>query len=460
MVIQNSSPTGVRQRCPKDGADDPPIHYEGPLSEIVLNVPAPVIESRDGFDHITLPGHPDLMVPGNPQIPSYTVTIDFPPLMMVQSVTLAERSAPQVVPDLDLPPIAIVIPDGISQPEPPPPPLATVWPEPEFAWETRNNADGSTRLFLTVYPVRYDAGPRVAQITSRWQFNIDSAESSVSIASIDLSQREYAAGDPISAAVELFNAQLVPSDVQITAELHSDDGTPLAQPVSRVLRGLTSWATWQHEWDELELPPGSYTLDLTVEDSQQGIVLDRETAEITLAPAGRLLNLAVEPRGFHLGDSVHFSGIFENTGTTSLDGTITFVVQDAEGQIEHTIETPFSDLGAGQSLRIASTWTATLVPRNTVVLAYAETSGGDAAARTAADWRDAPMLWSREAIRIEGDDVVLAWPSVTGRTYTVLASPDLRTPMPVASDLPATPPMNTLAIPFDSRMRFFFVREN
>ena len=449
--------------APRDNGD-PRQHFEGPLAEITLDVPAPTVESRDDLEHISIPGQPNLLVPGNPSVPSYTVTIDFPALTPVQSVALAERSAPGSLTDLDLPPVAAHIPDGETPAQPPPPGAGPIWPDPEFEWDIRNNPDGSTRLFITVYPVQYNADARIAQVTSSWRFDIDWAESPVSITSIEPSKAEFAPGDTGSATVEIYNGQATPADVKVTAQLRSDDHTAIGDAVSRELRGLATWGTWQHQWDGTGIPPGTYTLEFTVEDAQQQTVLDREQVLINVAgAAGQLLDLAMAPRAFHLGDNVQFSGQIENTGHTDLSGTVIFLVQSAAGQTAHSLETPFTDLAPDESLPVAITWSASLVPRDTTILAYAEFNGGVTATSVVADWRDAPLLWAREAIRFEGGNVVLSWPSVAGRSYTVFATPDLGISSPptrVASDLPATPPLNTYPLPNDGPRRFFFVEEN
>lgn len=111
--------------------------------------------------------------------------------------------------------------------------------------------------------------------------------------------------------------------------------------------------------------------------------------------------------------------------------------------------------------RIETTWqNVTLVPRDTVVMAYVEYSGSVTAVSVAADWHSAPLLW--EAVRVSSNEVTLSWPSVAGRTYEILATPDLLStpPAPRASGILSTPPRNTYDDSAGGGPLFYQVRES
>lgn len=121
----------------------------------------------------------------------------------------------------------------------------------------------------------------------------------------------------------------------------------------------------------------------------------------------------------------------------------------------------FSTLAAGSRFNCEAVYTnASLTPRDCQVIVYAQFGGQTTALMVGADWHDAPLRWD-SAVLTDGQ-VQLRWPSVAGRTYTIEFTPVLGTPFTtLLSNLPATPPQNTvtLTVAPDSS-GFFRLRED
>ncbi len=433
----------------------------GPLSEIIVAVPAYERESTGGVDHVSIPGQNSLLIPGYPVVPTYTVMADFPRCYQVQSVTLTDQAAAQEIAQLNLPPLTPHALGDVTSSNPLPPGPSNWWPEITHGWDLRNHADGSSALHLTVYPFTYNTNTSQGRFVSNYTFAVDYTVSPVTIAGIAPNKPDYRPGDTVEVEITLLNTNQQPVDVHLQTRVTGDGGSEVVQPSVRVLRSLRGWGTWQFHWDTTGVEPGTYRLELEAQDGQ-GLLFDRECTTIDIGgAAGRIGNVGVEPSPFGLGDDVTLMARFDNTGYTALSGEIVILVQDAQGQQVAVFRGEFDDLGAGQCYAFSPIWqNAQLVPRNAQITAYATFDGTTTAMSIAADWQYAPLTWHSPSVA--GTNVIVRWPSVAGRLYAISATTNLVDEpfTPIATGIEATPPENAYTVTVHRAGLFYRVSES
>jgi hypothetical protein len=214
------------------------------------------------------------------------------------------------------------------------------------------------------------------------------------------------------------------------------------------------------EWDSSGKPGGPYTLEVIARDSE-GRMLDQAAAEFEIGHAqGHIAQFQLTPRDFQYGDDVNLSAILANTGSIALDGTLIVAIQDAAGNHVAEFRRQFAGVPPGSLFRFDTIWPkATLLPRNCRALIYAQYGGQTTAMFAGIDPSDIPLRW--ESIESSDGAILLRWASVAGRTYSIEFTPSLSAPFePVLSDLPATPPINTVLDTLDNPAGFYRLREH
>jgi hypothetical protein len=281
-----------------------------------------------------------------------------------------------------------------------------------------------------------------ARFFTNYLFGIDYTTSRVEIVRLNTDRSVYPTGAVVRADLYLRNTSQTPTDVTLAAWVRSNLGHRTNQLAAPKLTQLNGAGWTRLEWDSSSQPGGMYRLEVVARDAQ-GQLLDDAATEFEIGRAeGKIAAFELKPRDYQLGDNVDMSATFANTGSKVLSGTIIIALQDALGAPVVEFRREFAGLMPGSFARFETTWTnVTLAPRNCRALVYAQYGGQTTALLVGADGLEMPLRWDYASAA--NGTVALRWYSVAGRHYTVLSTPDLNQAFtPLATGLPATPPLN------------------
>jgi hypothetical protein len=314
-----------------------------------------------GLDHVHIPGGGKTLEPDQPQVPLYTVAVDYAPGYQVQDVTLTQRSAPSTTTGLNLPLVSgDRAGDGPYAAGSTAEPASPGWyPQEDYGWQVVPRGDGSTTLKITVFPFRYNPDTTNVEFYPDWTFGIDYVSSTVEIDLLATDQPAYAQGDEVMVDLWLNNPEEA-KDLIVEAVVKAEGSDEVLNGLLlRSLTNLAGPATFSSRWDSGSAEPGYYVVEAAIRDSDSQ-VLDHETQSFRLGiAAGEITTFAATPSLFDVGDTIDISLVFENTGTLPLTGTATIQVLDEQGEQVQQFDHALAGLAAGGSLRFDDAWDTT-----------------------------------------------------------------------------------------------------
>lgn len=133
-----------------------------PLSSLDVTIPDYTVSTREGLDYVEIPNGSLVLEEDKPQTPSYAVTVDYASGYKVQAVSLDTRSGLSSSSGLSLP--KTVMDWASSSTALARAPADAGWfPAKDYDWHVLDNADGSSRLVVTLYPFFYNAATTEAK---------------------------------------------------------------------------------------------------------------------------------------------------------------------------------------------------------------------------------------------------------------------------------------------------------
>ena len=343
-------------------AQDPPAFLE-------VVVPDYQVTTTDGQDYVEIPGGGLLLVEGQPQVPLYTVSLDYPPGVTIQDVRLANRSGLTAATGLNIPPVTRIVRSlregsGTS---------GDGWyPAADYEWQAFQNPEGTTTLVITLYPFYCNPLTTDVQFYQSYAFDIVYASSRVEVTALQTNQAVYPQGAPVLVHLALDSAG-EPQDVFVNAAIKRyGSHEVVAGMLLSTLYRLAGPASFDLRWDSAGFEPDCYYAEVTLQDGV-GTVLDRETAMLTLGVASaEIAHLSATPAHFAVGDSIHISLVVSNTGTITLSGTATIQVRDGQGEVIREFGHDIPALEPGHAIPLEDTWDTSAAAKGAYVIsAYA-----------------------------------------------------------------------------------------
>lgn len=347
---------------------------EGPVGSIQIIIPDFEVRTSD-VDDVSIPGGSHTTVPGEPLVPTYSASIHYPFGHQVQDVSLTSKTNVSYPTGLNLDiaePVLLGVTNrhsrGSTGPEP------HWWPTQDFDWEIRLNADGSTALFIEVYPFVHNAITHESQFYQEFNFNVTETTTSLAIHYFSAQKVRHAWGEPIVADLHFENFG-IPMDCLVEMSLESHDGNASRGfPLAR-LRDVQSYVTYSATLDPTGLNPGPYALSCRLTDTL-GQGLGEWTTQVFIGlPRGITRNLTITPKCFNPGDTVEIRCDFENTGDLPLSGQLLLELLDLEHDETFAISQDFSELAPGAQVSVQENWGAS-APYSRIHLSAAATFDG------------------------------------------------------------------------------------
>jgi hypothetical protein len=218
-------------------------------------------------------------------VPYCTLSRHLPAGAVVQDVLLVHRSDMQPDDGLVLP-LANCVPDLEGYDATPAEPAFAGWfPTRTHDWNVIPNGDGSTTLYVRVYPLLYNRTTTEVRFWRRFTLELRTVASPVYIQTARTDKLAYEAGETIACSLSFASAgDPVDAVVHAVVRRYGTD-EKLAGLLLKGLDALTGSAAFTPRWDSANAEPGLCYVDVIVAD-MTGRTLDRRTAPFRLdAPA-------------------------------------------------------------------------------------------------------------------------------------------------------------------------------
>ncbi len=341
---------------------------------LVIDLPMYSVDTVDGVDSVEIPedailgthGGDLFQDQGEYEVPLYIHTIQIPARQQVKNVTMTARDGKYVEYGLNLPVVDMIpasaenapVRSALSQ-EVKSLTAGHDWSpnfEQPFTWSVYEDIDGGSTLTLTITPFYYDPAALYSEYYQHFEFNIETISTSIQIISADTDKPVYSPGDDVYLRLQVENTS-EPLDVIVSTTIRKFGSGEVVDGFSlTALDQLTDVGDVGLVWTWLDpaILPGSYTIDILVED-MQGQRLAQRTLEMELGKtAGEVTGFSASPLLFQPGQSVATTLEFTNTGDQPISGLVIIQVQTLAGEIVYEFTQEFTNLPA------ASIETATL----------------------------------------------------------------------------------------------------
>ncbi|MHC4213134.1 MAG: C25 family cysteine peptidase [Planctomycetota bacterium] len=344
----------------------------GPVSSLQINVPNYDVDSSGGYDYVRIPDGDALLVPDMPEVPTYTVTIDFPPGYKVQDVTMTECGAETSGVGLNLPIVDLAVRQQQGGTQGQQPPSGPDWyPDRAFDWETISEPNDHTCLVVTVYPFYYNSKTTQHMFYQSYDFDIDYITSDVTIKSLRCDKNTYSPGDTATIGAYLLNSSQQPANIIAEAIITTASGKPVYGWPIRLLKNVQGLASCSWSADTNDTDPNEYIASLTLKDPT-GTVLDSASCNFRIGRAlAQITNHSVNPECFTADNNVIISSTLTNTGDIPLTGTLYVEVQRTDGSLATQYTKDFNDVPNNGTVSSNIVWWATLPRGECTIIAYA-----------------------------------------------------------------------------------------
>ena len=323
------------------------------------------IEQIDRKDVPQIPGGGTLADLGSYPVPVWTLSVDVAAGQQVQDVQLTSRGNPVGFGNLDLPVVTAETDCTCSTAKTAAPatPAVEGWypvQEQVYDWEVEEGANGSSTVYITLYPFNYQAASGDALYYRAFQFAVETIESAVTIDSLSAAPEATGLRDRMDVNL-VVNAAAPQREVVVQGRIQAwGTGEILGGLPLQTLHNLAGTATEVLTWDTQDYPAGDYMIVVDLLNSS-GLLLDTAVTEVHLGQIGaQLNNLAANQEYFAPGDQVQLSMQVENTGTVPIDGTAVFLIQESPGlTVTQLLTTTVTGLEPGAVVNKRVTWDTT-----------------------------------------------------------------------------------------------------
>ncbi|MCJ7702867.1 MAG: Ig-like domain-containing protein, partial [Anaerolineales bacterium] len=327
-----------------------------------------ITQTVDGFDFVTIPGGGLTLEPGQPQVPSFQVALDFPAGTQVQDVLLLERAFSETIPGLNLPPATIAIPGGDFLTAPAAD-LVDEWiPSKDYEWFITENPL-TTTLVIRAYPLRYNPLSSLAEFYDYYKFEPVVISSTVEIHHIHTDAPVYQQGDVVTIDLGVeTSAGIAQNAVLHAAILDGASGEQVTGLLLETLADLHDLASTTLWWDTSSHPQGDYMASVSVR-THDGVLLDQRTTPFQVGTRlAALSDFSTSQAAFLVGEPVTITVSFENSGTIPISGTVTINAHHPDEGILTPLELPVPLLEPGQQAHLEGVWDTSGIPAGTYFL--------------------------------------------------------------------------------------------
>jgi parallel beta-helix repeat protein len=334
-----------------------------PQESLVIDFPMYTVTRVEDVDYIEIPGEKILANPGQPMVPYATRQLEIPPGYQVQEVILTERSNLTYNTSIN----CLTAPDDYLEQCTGEPPIIlnhTWYPDDDYEWSVISNVSGNDNLVIVMYPFFYNNDTKDVHYFKHFEFSIVSTRSVVEITQLRINKSIFNPGETLFGMVELINtgsdnkSVLLKAIVESYVGDHYTDGLPL-----RILELRLGRSAVLFSWNTSDIPSGDYKLHLRLENLSEELY-DIKTLRFTLGnTTGAVTSFTATPELFNISDSINITMVFENTGTTNLNGSAHITIKSSSGETIEMYNQSFTGLTPSNSMLFHTIWnTDSLIP--------------------------------------------------------------------------------------------------
>ncbi|MEO0068912.1 MAG: PKD domain-containing protein [candidate division WOR-3 bacterium] len=322
-----------------------------PPESISVTVPEYTIKEIGGLHYVEIAGGKLLMHDGQPRLPFYPVTVNYPGGYYVQDVILIQKSGLKKETGIRLPEIQITVDTGETF-QPPRAAVTKGWyPEKDFDWRIWHSPKGGTDLVLSVYPLQFNSDPGELVFHSEYQFRVKYIKTGITVVGVSADKVAYEIGERVKFALKLNNSA-APKEIVISPRVNGSVAIEIPERRARISGGDTTLII---EWDTKTAPVGDYTVQFLLTDDKGNTVGKTQTRIRLGMPAGEIISFTAEPNIFRIGDDVHLTLKFQNTGSAPLNGEGVFRIFKNSSVINE-LTSPFTALAPNSTTTLTQTY--------------------------------------------------------------------------------------------------------
>ncbi|MEO0005430.1 MAG: PKD domain-containing protein [candidate division WOR-3 bacterium] len=322
-----------------------------PLESISVKIPEYTIKQIGGLHYVEIAGGKLLMHDGQPRLPFYPVTVNYPAGYYVQDVTLVEKSGSKKETGIRLPEIQIAV-DTAESFQPPRAAVTKGWyPDKDFDWRIWDSPKGGTDLVLSVYPLQFNSEPGELVFHGEYQFRVKYIKTGITIVGASADKIAYETGERVKFALKLNNSA-APKEIVIRPMVNGPVAIEIPEHRARIAGGDTTLVI---EWDTKSAPSGDYTIQLLITDEKGNSVGKSETMVRLGIPTGGMIEFIAEPNIIRIGQDVRLTLKFQNTGSIPLSGEAVFRIFK-NGSVINELTSPFAALAPNSTTTLTQTW--------------------------------------------------------------------------------------------------------
>ncbi|MBN1281308.1 MAG: hypothetical protein JXA00_06640, partial [Candidatus Thermoplasmatota archaeon] len=343
-----------------DTYDDSPVVEKRDEEVLQLTLPNCVITQGNATDYVTIPGGGLIVVPGMPLVPSYTLEVEYPVGRHIQDVQCVNQGSLTMFDSLHL--STAVIAEAGSNPT-----ARTLqnnasglWPDRVYDWEVIWQPNGSSLLYLTVYPFYYNNLTLQGSYYQDYTFLVNITAPVVRITALRIEKTCYSPGENVSADVYLELLDGEPQDVILDAQILSENTEEVIDGLAlRLLHDLRGFASVHCEWNSTGFESGNYLMRIAVSD-HEGRLMDTDLVMYTLGiTAGVISNFTATPQYFDVGDQITINTTVLNTGTQPLNGTLSITIVNTTTSYYQEIQQDIAEVLPDEDITLTTAWNTT-----------------------------------------------------------------------------------------------------
>ncbi len=348
------------------------LELNGPVDTVDVQIPDYEVDWFEGEASISIPGGVGYHEVYRPKLPAWPVTIHWPQGYQIENVSISKPGQTVTGTGLPLPFLKMEV-DGDSELEDSGGPIMTPWPDHPLDWSVQKNPDGSTTLFIKIYPFKTWPETTNYSFTNYCMLDIDYHTSSVEINKLVTDKKVYQAGDIVRADLYIYREKGIvykPLDVIAEARMVAQgyDNLAFGLPV-KLLQDVQALGSSSWQWDPtaVQAPMGDYELQVELK-TKAGHLLDKETVAFRIGQARCVPgSIIVDPECFDSKEDIGILCRVKNGGEVNLSGMMVLEILDRSGVALERYTKSFADLAPASIFSMTQNWIA-MRPREQVIM--------------------------------------------------------------------------------------------
>jgi len=354
-----------------------PLRADTPPANLSITIPDYNVEEINGFHHATIPDGKLMSVFGKPEIPYYSVSINYEKNYKVQNVEIVERSGMSTDEGLNIP---VVITEKETERL-----LETNewYPSEDINWSIDENPNDTTTLNISLFPFFYNPSTKQVNFYKKYEIKIDYIYSSIFIDNISSENSESDSGVFINFDVKSTDVKV--RDLIAGVTINREDSTLVESLPIKELSEVSGESSVTIKWDNSTGLTGPFYAEAEIRDLSNNILDKKKTYFSCGYSMLTIENYSVTPEKFKTGDYIDISADLLNNGNIPIKADLMVKISD-EGNIIKEFTKDSISIENGKRYHLAIEWDTNELQEGrkylVTILAYYDGGSTDAISKT------------------------------------------------------------------------------